>query len=134
MRLSFSEVFISNFHIIKVLSQLSLKITMHTGKHCSYVFQNTFKFKIQVFKKEAKTKVYALEVSLGVVCIFVEVKQLLLLYQYTFNFGVINMCDIDRSIDRPIPYFEHPFVAIVTRYLFKHTVVVLRLPVTLLSK
>ena len=41
---------------LKVLSPLYLKISMYYQKNCSNVFQNIFKFEIQVLKKMPKQK------------------------------------------------------------------------------
>ena len=65
LRLSFFEVFNSNFHTLKVLIQLSMKLIIYYRKYSSNVFQNSLILNSS-FQENAKTKVYALEDSLGV--------------------------------------------------------------------
>ena len=67
LRLSFFEVSNSNVNILNTLCQFSLKIAMYYRKRLFYFFFHFFlKFKFLVFKIMQKTKVYALEDSLGV--------------------------------------------------------------------
>ena len=66
LRLSFFEVFNSNFHILKVLSQMSLKIIMYYRKTLFLCIPKYFKIQNSSLQENAKTKVNALEDSLGV--------------------------------------------------------------------
>ena len=67
LRLSLFEVFNSNFNILNVLSQLSLKIAMHYWETWSWCIPKYLLIQNSSFQENAKTKVYALEDSLGVV-------------------------------------------------------------------
>ena len=67
LRLSFFEVFNLNFNIFNTLSQFSLKIAMHYRKTLFYFIPKYFFIRNSSFQENAKTKVYALEDSLGVV-------------------------------------------------------------------
>ena len=64
--LSFFEVFNSNFNILNVLSPFSLKITIHYRKVLFLFLPKYLLFQNSSFQENAKTKVYALEDSLGV--------------------------------------------------------------------
>ena len=66
LRLSLFEVFNSNFNILNVLSQLSLKIAMHYWEILSWCIPKKLLIRNSSFQENAKTKVYALEDSLGV--------------------------------------------------------------------
>ena len=66
LRLSFFEVFNSNFHILKVQRHLSLKITICYGKTLFLCIPKYFEIQNSTFQEKANTKVYALEDSLGV--------------------------------------------------------------------
>ena len=66
LRLSLFEVFNSNFNILNVLSQLSLKIAMHYWETLSWCIPKYLLIQNSSFQENAKTKVYALEDSLGV--------------------------------------------------------------------
>ena len=67
LRLSFFEVFNSNLNIFNTLCQLSLKIAMHYRKTLFLFFPKYFLIRNSSIYENAKTKVYALEDSLGVV-------------------------------------------------------------------
>ena len=69
LRLSFFEVFNSNFNILNTLNQISLKIDMHYRKTLFEYIPKYFLFRNSSFRENGKTKVYALEDSLGVVSI-----------------------------------------------------------------
>ena len=66
-RLSFFEVFNSNFDILNTLSQFSMKIAMHFRKTLFKFIPKYFLIRNSSFQKNTKTIVYALEDSLGVV-------------------------------------------------------------------
>ena len=66
LRLSFFEVFNSNFHSLKVQRHLSLKITICYGKTLFLCIPKYFEIQNSTFQEKANTKVYALEDSLGV--------------------------------------------------------------------
>ena len=66
LRLWFFEVFNSNLNILNTLSQFSLKIAMHYWKTLFLLIQKYFLIRNSAFQENAKTKVYALEDSLGV--------------------------------------------------------------------
>ena len=66
LRLSFLKVFNSNFNILNTLHQFSLKITMHYWKTFFYFIPKYILIRNSSFQENAKTKVYALEDSLGV--------------------------------------------------------------------
>ena len=67
LRLSFFEVFNSNFNILNVLSPFFLKITIHYWKTLFLFIPKYLLIRNSSFQENAKTKVYALEDSLGVV-------------------------------------------------------------------
>ena len=64
LRLSLFEVFNSNFNILNVLSQLSLKIAMHYWETLFWCIPKYLLIRNSSFQENAKTKVYALEDSL----------------------------------------------------------------------
>ena len=66
LRLSFFEVFNSNFNILNTLSQFSLKTAMHYRKTLSRFIPKYFLIRNSSFQENANTKVYACEDSLGV--------------------------------------------------------------------
>ena len=66
LRLSFFEVLNSNFHIVNVLFQLSVKITMRYRKTLFLCILKYFLIQNSSFQENAKTKVYALEDFFGV--------------------------------------------------------------------
>ena len=66
LRLWFFEVFNSNLNIFNTLSQFSLKIAMHYRKTMFLFIPKYFLIQNSRFQENAKTKVYALEDSLGV--------------------------------------------------------------------
>ena len=66
LRLSFFEVFNSNINILNTLSQFSLKIAMHYQKTLFYFIPKYFLIRNSSFQENAKTNVYALDDSLGV--------------------------------------------------------------------
>ena len=66
LRLSLFEVFNSNFNILNVLSQLSLKIAMHYWETLFWCIPKYLLIRNSSFQENAKTKLYALEDSLGV--------------------------------------------------------------------
>ena len=66
LRLSFFEVFNSNFNILNTLRQFSLQIAMHYQKTLFKFIPKYFMIRNSSFQENAKTKVYALEDSLGV--------------------------------------------------------------------
>ena len=63
LRLSVFEVFNLNFNILKVLGQLSLKMSMKYG---NTLFECIPKYLFIRISRNCKIKVYALEDSLGV--------------------------------------------------------------------
>ena len=66
LRLSFFQVFNLNFNILNTLKQFSLKIAMHYRKTLFLFIPKYFLIRSSSFQENAKTKVYALEDSLGV--------------------------------------------------------------------
>ena len=66
LRLSFFEVFNSNFIILNTRRQFSLQIAMHYQKILLLIIPKHFLIRNSSFQENAKTKVYALEDSLGV--------------------------------------------------------------------
>ena len=66
LRLSFFEVFNSNFNILNVLSPFSMKTTIHYWKTLFYFILEYLLIQNSSFQENANTKVYALEDSLGV--------------------------------------------------------------------
>ena len=76
LRLSFFEVFNSNFNILNTLRQFSLKIAMHYRKTLFLFIPKYFLIRNSSFQENAKTKVYALEDSLGVLyCLGVDLEK-----------------------------------------------------------
>ena len=69
LRLSFFKVFYSNFNILNTLHQFSLQITMQYRKTLFEYILKYFLIRNSSFQENAKTKVYALEDSLGVECL-----------------------------------------------------------------
>ena len=88
LRLSFFELFNSNFHILKVLSQISLKISMYYRKTLFLCIPKYFQIQNSSFQENVITKVYALEDSLGIDLIEKNVNHL----QALFIWCILETC------------------------------------------